>query len=512
MRRRLQFLILAGGLALMAAPAWCQSTSATVSATAPHGFCGHNYAMLMTGAEPNLNPATGSGNTTGPGGFPGALTAIVGVGVIQFSRGCTSISGELIYNDGDIQFTGNGGTTGVSAGPAACYSSVSILQGLPCFDGSNHFTNGSVTSAGAPPGMALLQFTANFNYFDFGLGASPTGSMPFAFTIHETAGDSTLVGITVPSPTAPVLTLTMQEQDPEFNPVPTTFGKAPYRGNSAIICTGYGANDDDLIARIANSQSGGVAGSYGTAVGSVQIFSSGQAGGLLSFNSNDNLQVSGSTAPPSNNTACDFTEVLDPFDPPAAFGDGTSNLFTTISSPSTDPNCTNAKSAGGGFTTSQVAWGPDDSNAFATVTGLTETSFPFIPPGEMSTCTHLASTPGSVSIAPFFIKLTENATTGTAAITVTNTSPVGCDITATLGAVTGTGTLTLTSGTNTQTTTVEGGSPELNNAATLGVSCTQPPKDGKPSKAEATVTVSSVACQLEGATSIPVICSNNGRD
>jgi len=99
--------------------------------------------------------------------------------------------------------------------------------------------------------------------------------------------------------------------------------------------------------------------------------------------------------------------------------------------------------------------------------------------------------------------LTENGTTGAAAITVTNTSPVGCDITATLGAVIGTGTLTLTS---TQTTTVEGGS-ELNNAATLGVSCTQP-KDGKESTAEATVTVSSVACQLEGATSIPVICTN----
>ena len=61
----------------------------------------------------------------------------------------------------------------------------------------------------------------------------------------------------------------------------------------------------------------------------------------------------------------------------------------------------------------------------------------------------------------------------TRAITVTNTSPGGCDITATLGAVTGTGTLTLTSATSTQTPTVEGGSPELNNAATVGVSCTQ---------------------------------------
>jgi len=372
---------------------WCQTISATVSATAPRGFCGHNYAMLMTGAEPNLTPALGSA-----AGFPGALTAVVGVGVIQFSRGCKSISGELIYNDGDIQFTGNGGTAGLTGGPAACYSSVSLVGGLPCFDGGNHFTNGSVTSGGAPPGMALLQFTANFNFFDFGLGPTSTGSMPFAFTIHETAGDFTLVGNTVPSPTAPVLTLTLQEQDPEVNPVPTTFDRTPYLGNSAIICNGYGANNDDVVASILNSMSGGVAG-YGTAVGSVQIFSSGQAGGLLSFNTNDNLQVS--PAPPfPNNTACDFTEMLDPYDPPAAFADGTSNISNSISSPSTDPTCTNAATMGAGFTTNQVAWGPDDSNSFAIVSGLTATVFQFVPPGEMSTCTHFANTPaGSVSIA-----------------------------------------------------------------------------------------------------------------
>ena len=100
------------------------------------------------------------------------------------------------------------------------------------------------------------------------------------------------------------------------------------RYNSAITCTGYGADDDDLIARIANSQSGGVTGSYGTAVGTVDILSNGQANEILSFNSNDNLQVSGFTGPPSNNTACAFSETLDPFDGPAAFADGTSNLLT----------------------------------------------------------------------------------------------------------------------------------------------------------------------------------------
>jgi len=396
MKRQLLFLVLAGGLALMATP------DANAGRPAPPpGFCGNNYAMLMTGNEPSITPATGSGNTTGPGGFPGALTAIVGIGVIQFSRDCSTISGELIYNDGDLQFLSDGTGLGVSAGPAACYSAQKLLVSVPCFDGGNHFTGGSVTTAGQPPGLALLQFNANFGFYDYGL--LPAAPLPFAFTIQETAGDAILVGNTVPSLTAPVLTLTMQQQwpgpgegeghDPHASGIPTTFGRAPYVGNSAIICSGQGANDDDLVANISNSQSGGIAGSYGTAVGSVNIMSNGHASGILSFNSNDNLQIPSPPAPPSNNSACAFSEVLDPFDGPAAFADGTSNIFVTLTSPATDATCTNAANPSAGFTTSQVAWGPGNLNAYAQVTSLTDVPDAFVPPGEMSTCTHLFAEP-----------------------------------------------------------------------------------------------------------------------
>jgi hypothetical protein len=385
MKRQLLFLVLAGGLALMAAP--------NANAGKPPGYCGNNYAMLMTGYEPNLLPASGSGNAIGPGGFNGALTAIVGVGVIQFSSDCSKISGELIYNDGDLQFFENGNVAGVSAGPAACYvgeqETILSFGGLPCFDGGNHFTGGSVTTAGEPPGLSLLQFTANFGIYDFGF--HPNTPLPLAFNIQETNGDTTLVGSSVPSPTAPVLTLTMQEQLP--SKVQTSFGKPPYLGNSAITCTGTGGNEDDLIVAIQVLLLGSetVAGSYGTAVGSVNIPPNGQATGILSFNSNDNLLVSGATQTPPNNTSCAFSEQLDPFDGPAAFADGTSNIFTTITSPSTDPTCTNAANPGAGFTTSEVAWGsPANRNAYATVTGLNDSSFPFVPPGEMSACTHLA--------------------------------------------------------------------------------------------------------------------------
>lgn len=381
MKRQLLFLVVACGLALMTAP--------NASAGTP-GYCGHNYAMLMTGYEPNITPATGSGIVTGPGGFPGALTAIVGIGVIQFSKDCSAISGELIYNDGDLQFLNT--SLGAVGGPAACYSAEKLLVSVPCFDGGNHFTGGSVTTAGEPPGLTLLQFTANFNFFDYGVG-SATPSIPFAFNIQETTGDTTLVGNTVASPTAPVLTLTMQEQMP--GKVGTTFGKPPYHGNSAISCTGNGANDDDLVANIGNNNTGTVAGSYGTAVGSVNIPAKGQATGILSFNSNDNLQVSGAMVPPPNNTDCAFSEQLDPFDGPAAFADGTSNILTSITSDPTDPTCTNAANPSAGFSTSQVAWGNGNSNAYAVVTSLTDVPFAFVPPGEMSTCTHLSDVPSN---------------------------------------------------------------------------------------------------------------------
>jgi hypothetical protein len=377
MKRQLLFLVLAGSLALMAAP-----NANAAAPVKPPGYCGNNYAMLMTGAEGNTLPATGSAAD----GNPGALTAIVGLGVIQFSSDCSTISGELIYNDGDVQFAETG--VGVFAGPAQCYAGETIFsQGMPCFDGGNHFTAASVTTAGQPPGLTLLQFTANFNAFDLGAGSSPTGSTPFAFTFQETTDDITLVGITTPSPTAPVLTLTMKQQS--SSPVPTTFGKAPYVNNSAIICTGYGANGADIIAAIANSQSGGVAGSYGTAVGSVNILANGTASGLLSFNANDNLQVAGATAPPSNNSDCAFTEIPDPFDGPATFADGTSNIFSSISSPNPDPTCTNSAQPQGGFATSQVAWGDGNLNSYATVTALHVSPFGFVPPAEMSTCTHI---------------------------------------------------------------------------------------------------------------------------
>ena len=132
--------------------------------------------------------------------------------------------------------------------------------------------------------------------------------------------------------------------------------------------------------------------------------------------------------PPSNNTACNFTAILDPYDGPAAFADGTSNLWTSLTNSPTDPKCTNAANAGAGFESSQVAWGSSDQNAYATVTGLTESELPFIPPGEMSTCTFLAVPPAPGSpLGPVSVTKMSPPRCNTACRLVGDTSsPVTC--------------------------------------------------------------------------------------
>jgi hypothetical protein len=40
-----------------------------------------------------------------------------------------------------------------------------------------------------------------------------------------------------------------------------------------------------------------------------------------------------------------------------------------------------------------VAWGNGDLNAYAVVTSLNSNAFGFVPPGEMSSCTHLFDGP-----------------------------------------------------------------------------------------------------------------------
>ena len=134
MKRFLLGLIMVSGLAIVAAPM-------ANAATSPTYICGtaaadHNYAFLVTGTEPVTA-------TTTAATYP--LNYIAGVGVLKFGPysatfggpgvpGCSIISGEMIYLDNDYQtFQG---------GPVDC-SSISSLDGVPCFDGGDHILEGA---------------------------------------------------------------------------------------------------------------------------------------------------------------------------------------------------------------------------------------------------------------------------------------------------------------------------------------------------------------------------------
>jgi hypothetical protein len=212
------------------------------------GECGKSYAMLMNGAQPSGSMADGSAT------LPGALTAAVGVGTISFSPDCSTITGELIFNSGDLQTS----PPGESFGPAACLSSISTLgTGVPWFDGGNHFTAASLTSPGPNGNGSLdLKFNAGFTWLNGNIVL--TGAAPFEFTLQNGLGAATVFGTTVPpiaGAPSPILTLTMQRIGTTTTGVPNVpvvFGAAPYLGDSIVSCNSYSSNLSDLYATLGN--------------------------------------------------------------------------------------------------------------------------------------------------------------------------------------------------------------------------------------------------------------------
>ena len=143
MKRLLLSLIVAGGLALMAAP---QARAGTP------GPCGKSYAFIINGADPSVVAADGSAT------LPGAITQAVGVGSITFAAGTTSgctATGEIIYNAGDVQTN----PIGEFFGPSYCYSGISGFNGAPCFDGNATGADSSNITLypAAPTGHSLCQ-------------------------------------------------------------------------------------------------------------------------------------------------------------------------------------------------------------------------------------------------------------------------------------------------------------------------------------------------------------------
>jgi hypothetical protein len=443
MKRFLLSLIVAGGLALMAAP--------QVHAQA---MCGSSYAMLMTGDDPSFTP-------------DGALTAAVGVGQITFGAlsatgginpvtgrpgpGCSVTHGELIYNSGDVELT----PTSEFFAPANCYTGVSY--GAPCFNGADQFAAGGTLSAGGPGGAYVLSFAANYGVFDtlVGFDLATGGPIPFGFFVQNTLGSTVALGASIADPAtnpigtflpgngAPILNLTLQKQRAAGMPG-LAFGTAPFLGASAISCSAWGANSTDGIAAaqsLANAASGPtITGAFQTTLGSFDIFATSQAGGELTFNSNNSY----TTAPPTpNSTFCPFylTEQnnlpgpLAAIDgayglPAAIFADGAANEFASMEGTfAANPDCALLATAGAGYTDSSVQYGVSDQNSYVIVTGLFGGATYFVPVGGMSYCSSYEQSPitsAILTLATATIVSVNKPATGS--VKVTNNNEVVCDL------------------------------------------------------------------------------------
>jgi hypothetical protein len=434
MKRFLLSLIVAGGLALMAAP----PASATVAVGPPE--CGNSYAMLLQGAMPSF--------TT-----DGVATSAVGVGQVNFGPnlgGYCTATGELIYNAGDVESS----PIGDYFGPANCLSDFSAFGGAPCFDGVNHFDGGTL-SIGGPAGSMILSFATEYNYFDTLDSHDAYGAFPFGFFLENSKGP--VVGISIRTPAAnspsdpgngaPVLNITLSKQGPGVTaPIPTAWGTAPYVGASALSCSAFGANQTDgtaYVQQAATATSGAtITGSLEVTMGSYDIFPDAtHAGGELSFNSNNGYVVP-SSGPSPDNSFCPF--FLEPqnyilggavYDnqpsgaTAALFADGTSNLFASMEGTfATNPDCENLATAGAGYVDSAVQYGATNANAYVIVTGLFSDSTYVVPSGGMSLCESYQQSP--VTVALLTAAKSPSPSKGTPTyglVTATNKNETMCD-------------------------------------------------------------------------------------
>ena len=442
MKRFLLGLIVLGGLSLMAAP---QARA--------QALCGHSYAMLMTGATPNFTP-------------DGPNTAAVGVGSLTFGTlipgtGCT-VTGELIYNAGDVQpgapnANGQQSPIGDFFGPSNCFSDFSPEGGVPCFDGNLGGTDliGSL-SPGGYGGSYILSFSANYNWFDTTDTFDLVGAIPFGFFVQIGKSETIAVGNTIASPSNnaagpyepgngdPILNLTLNEQDTAGMPS-TTFGDAPFLGSDILSCTAYGANSTDGVAAVQSTATATagttVTGALETTLGSYVVFSTGQAGGELTFNNNNGYVVPSSGPVPDNNL-CPFALIpqnAGPFAPyydnssgqtAAIFADGAANFVASLEGTfATNPYCEDLTTAGAGYADSSVQYGTTDQNSYIIVTGLYGTASFFVPVGGQSYCVSYpqGSAYALKTAAKSPAKASALVPTTTAVVTVENENETLCD-------------------------------------------------------------------------------------
>ena len=237
------------------------------------------------------------------------------------------------------------------------------------------------------------------------------------------------------------------------------YGVAPYLGLSISLFEGYGSPHSNPF------QTPGITGSFGSTISALQIFADGLAGGSASFSSNDSVGNTGGAA--GVNGDCDTSVVQT-----GNFGDGSSNDAASIIHATS--KCLDA-AAGAQFQLSAVQWGPTDTESYVIVTGLTDLpdlGGALIPAGIMSVAQSLPSAPPGFfhSNNTALINLNVVSAPVNKQITLTDTSPAGCDATFTYVA-THTDPQCAVSLTN-GSAAVEGENPVAQNATQVVCTCT----------------------------------------
>jgi hypothetical protein len=324
-------------------------------------MAGKSYAILMTGAE--------YFNGVEPANPAPVATPIVGLGVIQVSSLCT-ITGELIYNNND-SVTGPGsctpGRSGVAFGGLSGYVTPTVIPytgSVPCFTGTNSQLSGSASLNSAGLGTLTLSDSVTGNSFNFSIAAA-LGSVSWTGTSVATNTGSGNV--------PPILTIQGQKQG--IVPVPSTYGQAPWFGQSTLSCS-----------VVASSDAGQNPGAFISAVGAsaVPANNSPQGGGIFNLNLNNAFVPSVAITLPG--APCYTTTVLDTSGA-GPFPDGALNFAVTANGPYSG-QCAYANLASA-WAESGVAWGTNDANKWSIFTAFTSTlsDGAFLPSGDIGACT-----------------------------------------------------------------------------------------------------------------------------
>jgi hypothetical protein len=407
MKRIVLGLIMAGGLAMMAAP----NANAVVSSCGL--LAGKSYAITLNGSEYFDGTEPSNGPTPNPVAGLGAIQVVENVST---GAPCT-ITGELLYNDNDT-ITGPGSCS--PGGEALAWSGsgaptpVPISGTVKCFTGTTGQLTGNVVSNSAGEGSMSITDSETGLTFNFstvtGVGAANFGGTSVGTGVPESG--------TPPVPAILAIIGNKQTTTGADSITNTTFGSAPWKGQT--YGAGFGVTTADSTSN---------AGIGGTTVSETLTNADGTGLGTANLNDNNSTVFYGAAALPGNDCHYKIGRDVAGSGP---FADGTVNVTAVIQQPYTG-GCDYANAAGG-FAVSAVLYGTTNTYENTMFTGDSSalgTPGEYAAPDGASAGTSTPATVGLVGPAAAQI-VTASLANHPYPLHYTNTSPEDCLVNLTL--------------------------------------------------------------------------------